>query len=77
MAKNILQTAMELSEQVEAAKAESVRLDAEVKRMHNEIYGPLCAEKRDAKANYERLAGELAILIKANSELFSAIKKLG
>jgi hypothetical protein len=68
---------MELSEQVEAAKAESTRLDAEVKRMHNEVYGPLCAEKRQARADYERLAAELATLIKANSELFSAIKKLG
>lgn len=76
MAQNIIAKAMQLTEQVEAAKAESDRLAAEVKRMHNEVYGPLCVQKREALANYERLAGELKALVQKNRELFAVIKKL-
>ena len=68
---------VELQSIVKAAKAETDRLDAEVKRMHNEVYGPLCAAKREARSEYERLAGELKTLIVENKELFDMIKSIG
>ena len=77
MGQNVIQAMMDLSDRVDAAKAEAKRLDAEVKRMHNEIYGPLCIAKKLAHEDVEDLVKQLSTLIAENKTLFDAIKKIG
>ena len=74
MAQNTIQKLQELGDRVKAAKADMEAKQAKLKAHHKAVYMPMCMEKKDAEALYERLSDELKALAAQNRELLDALK---
>lgn len=63
-----------VKESYEEARQAYEEKAAEVKKFHNEIYAPMCDEKRRLKAEFEAAELELKAALKENEALLEVVR---